>query len=125
MEKVLGIGGLFFRSQDPISLARWYQDNLGVSIVPSTYEQQPWMQKAGPTVFAPFAADTSYFGDPDRMWMVNFRVRDLDAMAAQLRTSGITVEVDEQVYPNGRFARLYDPEGNPIELWEPENGRAH
>lgn len=104
MEKVLGIGGLFFRSQDPTSLARWYQDNLGVSIVPSTYEQQPWMQEAGPTVFAPFAADTSYFGDPDRMWMVNFRVRDLDAMTAQLRTSGITVEVDEQVYPNGNGA---------------------
>jgi glyoxylase I family protein len=124
MEKVLGIGGLFFRSQDPTSLARWYQDSLGVSIVPSTYEQQPWVQEAGPTVFAPFAADTAYFGDPDRMWMVNFRVRNLDAMAAQLRRSGITVEVDEQVYPNGRFARLYDPEGNPIELWEPENDRA-
>lgn len=52
--------------------------------------------------------------------MVNFRVRDLDAIAGQLRAAGIAVEIDSQRYPNGRFARLYDPEGNPIELWQPE-----
>lgn len=120
MEKVLGIGGLFFRSQDPAALAKWYEDNLGVSVVPSTYEESPWTQEAGPTVFAPFASDTSYFGDIDQVWMVNFRVRDLEAMAAQLRASGITVEVDKEIYPNGRFARIHDPDGNPIELWEPK-----
>ncbi|MGH7720580.1 MAG: VOC family protein, partial [Gemmatimonadaceae bacterium] len=53
-------------------------------------------------------------------WMVNFRVRDLAAMAAQLRANGIAVKVDPTTYPNGRFARLQDPEGNPIELWEPK-----
>jgi predicted enzyme related to lactoylglutathione lyase len=123
MEKVLGIGGLFFRSKDPTTLAKWYADNLGVNVVPSSYDQSPWVQEAGPTVFAPFAPDTSYFGDSDQMWMVNFRVRDLDAMAAQLRASGITVEVDKEIYPNGRFARVYDPEGNPVELWEPADSK--
>lgn len=120
MEKVLGIGGLFFRSPDAAALAQWYEANLGVSVVPSTYEETPWMQEAGPTVFAPFASDTSYFGNDKQMWMVNFRVRDLDAMIAQLRAAGIAVEPDAEVYPNGRFARLHDPDGNPIELWEPK-----
>jgi predicted enzyme related to lactoylglutathione lyase len=121
MERVLGIGGLFFRSENPETLAKWYEDHLGVLVVPSSYEESPWMQEAGPTVFAPFSADTSYFGRESQMWMVNFRVRDLDAMVAQLRASGLSVEVDSQSYPNGRFARLYDPEGNPIELWEPQD----
>ena len=52
--------------------------------------------------------------------MINFRVRSLDAIVAQLRAAGISVEIDQQRYPNGRFAHLNDPEGNPIELWEPE-----
>lgn len=124
MEKVLGIGGLFFRSQDPATLAKWYEDNLGISVVPSSYEESPWVQEAGPTVFAPFASDTSYFGNPDQMWMINFRVRNLDAITAQLRASGIDVEVDKETYPNGRFARTHDSEGNPIELWEPKDGNA-
>jgi hypothetical protein len=59
MHKVLGIGGLFFRSKDPAALAKWYEDNLGVKVVPSTYEESPWVQESGPTVFAPFASDTS------------------------------------------------------------------
>lgn len=62
---------------------------------------------------------TEHFGDPKKTWMVNFRVSSLDAMVAQLRAAGISVDVDQQPYPNGRFARLCDPEGNPIGLWEP------
>jgi glyoxylase I family protein len=119
MEKVVGIGGLFFRAHDPAMLGRWYDEHLGVSLTPSNYEQLPWMQEAGPTAFNPFPEGSEYFGDGARVWMVNFRVRDLDAMVAQLRASGITVEVDREVYPNGRFTRLHDPEGNPIELWQP------
>ena len=119
-EKVVGIGGLFFRAENPAELAKWYVEHLGVSLVPSSYAQQPWTQEAGPTVFAPFDKNTKYFGEGNKMWMVNFRVSDLDAMAAQLREAGISVEVDSQEYPNGRFARLYDPEENPIELWEPK-----
>ena len=79
----------------------------------------PWWQEAGPAAFAPFPETTAYFGDAGKVWMINFRVHNLDAMVAQLRAAGISVELDPQGYPNGRFARLYDPEGNPIELWEP------
>jgi len=69
---------------------------------------------------APFPNDTDYFGDASRSWMINFRVSDLDAMVEELRASNIDVAVDPESYPNGRFARLHDPEGNPIELWQPK-----
>jgi glyoxylase I family protein len=111
-ERVLGIGGLFFRSRDPKKLAQWYQLNLGI-------DHQVWQQAAGPTAFTPFGMDTDYFGSMQQAWMVNFRVRSLDAMVAQLQKSNIEVKVDPEKYPYGRFARLHDPEGNPIELWEP------
>jgi len=119
MEKVTGIGGLFFRARDPEGLACWYRDHLGVTPIPSDYEGSGWRQEAGPTAFAPFPETTDYFGDSKQVWMVNFRVRDLDAMVAQLQGAGIAVKVDLQIYPHGRFARLYDPEGNPVELWQP------
>lgn len=118
-ERVLGIGGLFFRAHDPKMLAEWYQNHLGVNTIPTDYGQQGWRQEAGPTAFAPFSLSSKYLGDPQQMWMINFRVRDLDKMAAQLRAAGIEVKVDPQSYPNGRFARLHDPEQNPIELWQP------
>jgi len=119
MERVEGIGGFFFRAKDPRKLAEWYEANLGVGRVPDKAGAAPWRTSAGATAFAPFKEDTSYFGDRRFQWMINFRVRDLTKMVAQLRERGIAVEVDSQVYPNGRFARLSDPEGNPIQLWEP------
>jgi glyoxylase I family protein len=88
--------------------------------VPGDYSQRPWSQEAGPTVFAPFQQDTDYFGSAEKLWMINFRVRDLDAMVDQLRAAKIDVAVDVEIYPNGRFAQLQDPEGNPIQLWEPK-----
>lgn len=118
-ERVVGIGGLFFRSREPKQLAQWYQLHLGIDPVPTDYDHQAWQQAAGPTAFSPFPMDTDYFGSRQQAWMVNFRVRNLDAMVAQLRKSNIEVKVDPGKYPNGRFARLHDPEGNPIELWEP------
>lgn len=124
MEKVTGIGGLFFRAKDPKALARWYSDHLGINLVPSTADGSPWRQEAGPCAFQPFPEKTTYFGDNTRSWMVNFRVRNIDRMAAQLRAAGITVALDPKAYPNGRFARLSDPEGNPIELWEPQGRSA-
>jgi glyoxylase I family protein len=124
MEKVTGIGGLFFRAHDPKALGSWYQQHLGVSLTPSSYEEPVWEQEAGPTVFGPFPETSDYFGDAHKVWMVNFRVRDLDKMAAQLRTAGIEIKIDPKSYPNGRFARLYDPEGNPIELWQPARPNA-
>ncbi|MEX3008051.1 VOC family protein [Hoeflea sp. TYP-13] len=124
MEKVLGIGGMFFRAENPKALARWYAEHLGVREVPQSYDEECWHQAAGFTVFAPFEKNTDYFGQADQQWMINFRVRNLDAMVEQLRSAGIEVEVNAETYPNGRFARLHDPEGNPIELWEPAENQA-
>jgi glyoxylase I family protein len=124
-ERVLGIGGLFFRSRNPKELAEWYQRHLGIDPTPTDYNHQVWQQAAGPTAFSPFPQDSKYFGNPQQAWMVNFRVRNLDAMVAQLSASDISVKVDGKNYPNGRFARLHDPDGNPIELWEPAGRDAH
>ena len=123
-EKVTGIGGFFFRARDPKALTQWYQDHLGITVIPQSPSDSPWSQQAGPTAFAPFPENTKYFGDPTKQWMINFRVSDLDRIAGQLEAAGIEVKVDQQIYPNGRFARIHDPEGNPIELWQPMNARA-
>lgn len=120
MVSVTGIGGFFFRAKDPSALAEWYERNFAITKVPTAYDQPCWSQAAGQTVFAPFEADTTYFGRPEQSWMINFRVRDLDAAVAELTGQGIAVEVDPEAYPNGRFARLSDPEGNPIQLWQPD-----
>ena len=116
MAKVTGIGGLFWRANDREALAKWYQDHLGLP--------EFWAQEAGFTVFSPFAADTNYFGR-DRQFMINLRVDDLDAMMAKLAAAGIAIETrPEWDSPEtGRFARIHDPEGMPIELWEPASGQ--
>jgi glyoxylase I family protein len=119
MERVDGIGGFFFKAADPKRLSRWYSEHLGVGTPPDSYDGPVWMQAAGPTVFAPFGpehADSPYLGPTG--WGINFRVPDLDAMVAQLRAAGLEVEVDAEVYPNGRFAQVTDPEGNAVQLWE-------
>lgn len=119
MEKVAGIGGLFFRAHDPKALGDWYERHLGIALTPTSEGGTVWQQEAGPTSFTPFPETTKYFGDPARSWMVNFRVHDMDKMVAQLRAAGIAVK-DPESYANiGRFTRLHDPEGNPIELWQP------
>jgi len=118
MEKVAGIGGVFFRSKDPAGLASWYKENLGIDPVPSDMDSKPWESGAGVTVFAPFPEDSDYFAT-DRAFMLNFRVNDLDKMVAQLEAAGISVERNPDAHPMGRFARIHDPEGNPLELWEP------
>lgn len=125
MERITGIGGIFFRAQEPNRLAAWYEQHFGIMKVPDNYAAGSWWQDEGPTVFAPFEANTDYFGASEQMWMINFRVRDLDAMVAQLRAAEIKVEVDPETYPNGRFARTHDPEGNPIELWQPNGTEIH
>lgn len=112
----MGIGGVFFRARDPEALAAWYENALGIS---GEADGWSWEQQAGPTVFAPFPADTDYFGRDDQQVMLNFRVVDLDAMLAQLRAAGAVVadEVVEESY--GRFGHAVDPEGNRFELWQP------
>ena len=116
MERVVGIGGVFFRARNPEALAAWYEANLGITSMASGWS---WEQEAGATVFAPFPADTDYFGRSDQQMMLNFRVADLDAMLAQLRAAG--AEVDEEIAEEsyGRFGHAVDPEGNRFELWQP------
>jgi predicted enzyme related to lactoylglutathione lyase len=95
---------------------RWYVEHLGLT----DYNTEVWQQEAGPTVFAPFGEETDYFGRRDQQTMLNFRVRNLDAMLAQLRAAG--ADVDEKTQEDdgvGRFGWVTDPEGNRIELWEP------
>jgi len=116
---VTGIGGFFFRAKDPDILQAWYAKHLGVGSAP----YGSWDTQAGPSVFAPFAADTDYF-EADHAFMLNLRVEGLDEMIAHLREAGIEVITKpEWTMPGvGRFARIHDPEGNPVELWEPEAG---
>lgn len=118
MERVTGIGGLFFRAKDPAKLTDWYRTHLGVDLG----HEPPWRQEGGITVMAAFDSDTDYFGRDSQQWMINFRIQDMDAMTAQLEAAGITVQKDPSwdTPGVGRFARIHDPEGNPIELWEPD-----
>ncbi|WP_299483259.1 VOC family protein [uncultured Roseibium sp.] len=120
MRSVVGVGGVFFRAKDPEALSLWYETHLGINRVPKDMEQAPWVSEGGVTVFAPFAEDTDYFPN-DRQFMLNFRVADLDAVLSYLREQDITVSREETMDGIGRFARIHDPEGNPVELWEPEN----
>ena len=114
---VTGIGGLFFRAKDPKGLTDWYRTHLGVT-PPSA--ESVWQQEAGSTVFMPFAHDTDYFA-ADKQWMINFRVSALDDLLSNLRGAGIECKTDPawDSPETGRFARIADPEGNAIELWEP------
>ncbi len=117
MEKlVTGIGGIFFRSQDDKALALWYEKHFGINAVQNYV---PWEQEAGPTVFAPFKANTDYFGNMQQQFMINFRVSDLDRFLGQLKAAGVKMDEKTMNEPYGKFAWVYDPEGNKIELWEP------
>ena len=113
---VTGIGGIFFRAKDPDALRRWYRTTLGVG----SEGYAPWEQAAGPTMFMPFSSTTDYW-PADKQWMINYRVSDLDELLSRLRQAEIAVQTDPawDSPEAGRFARLHDPEGNPIELWEP------
>jgi glyoxylase I family protein len=118
MQKVTGIGGVFFRAKDPTALSQWYDKHLGIDGM--SEHPQVWTQQSGPTVFAPFPHDTDYFGSDQQAFMLNFRVNDLSAMLGQLGLAGIA-QVGETVDQAGlgRFAWINDPEGNRIELWQP------
>jgi predicted enzyme related to lactoylglutathione lyase len=122
---VIGMGGLFFRARDPDALNAWYREHLNVgagcnSADTGPADQWSWNIQGGPMVFAPFKADTDYFAD-DKQFMINLRVTDLDSLLEQLNAAGIAIIAkDEWDSPEtGKFARIHDPEGNAIELWEP------
>ena len=118
-ERVTGIGGVFMRSKNPNALARWYLEHLGIDAMSSDADRV-WWQEEGPTVWAPFDEDTDYFGRREQAWMINFRVTDLDAMLAQLREGGVSVDDEVQDMEGiGRFGWGTDPDGNRFELWQP------
>jgi predicted enzyme related to lactoylglutathione lyase len=113
---VTGIGGVFFRAKDPETLSAWYKTHFGIGDGPYGL----WEQSSGSTVFMPFPADTDYFA-ADKQWMINLRVDDLDPLLQTLRAAGIEVATNPEwdTPETGRFARVYDPEGNAVEIWEP------
>ena len=127
-ERVTGIGGVFFKAKDPKALSAWYRDKLGVPLQSGAefglflWREREDQARMGTTVWSLFPADTKYFGPGPSSVMVNYRVRDLGRMLAQLRALGVKVEPKVTDDFNGKFAWAADPEGNRIELWEPKAG---
>ena len=123
---VLGMGGYFFRARDPEALKAWYREHLGVGGGMGTDDKGQsnewvWFTQSGPMVFEPFKQDSDYF-PAEKQVMINLRVSDLDSLLQKLRAAGIEVITKpewDSMPEVGRFARVHDPEGNPIELWEP------
>ena len=121
MERVVGVGGIFFKARDPESLAAWYREHLGLPVeVGQTYGACKSNGPGEVTVWSTFPSDTAYFGPGSASCMVNYRVRNLDAMLTQLRAAGAVVDQRVEEYENGRFGWATDPEGNRFELWEPK-----
>ena len=127
MKRVTGIGGVFFKARDPKALGAWYRTHLGIGVEDWGGAAFRWKgpdnpDGVGTTVWSPFAADTSYFAPSSAPFMINYRVHDLHALLAALRSEGCTVDdkVEESEY--GKFGWVMDPEGNRIELWQPPAG---
>jgi predicted enzyme related to lactoylglutathione lyase len=116
MAKAVGVGGVFFKAQDPKSLSAWYATHLGIKV---EWESSLTFESAGTTIFATFPQDTAYFGDGGQQFMVNFRVDDLDQLLSQLAAAGVRIDPHREDQTYGRFAWIWDPEGNRIELWQP------
>ena len=118
MAKAVGIGGVFLKARDPKALMEWYAANLGIT---QDYGSLVFDGPAslGMTLFTHFAADTDYFGEGPQQFMVNFRVDDLDALLSQLSAAGVRIDPKRDDAPYGRFAWIWDPEGNRVELWQP------
>ncbi|MGB1012526.1 MAG: VOC family protein [Nannocystaceae bacterium] len=120
---VTGIGGVFFKAQKPENLRRWYETHLGLTPMDAYGHNFRWNEpdtgREALTVWSPFSAETKYFEPSTKPYMVNFRVRHLDELLAQLRAAGVTVDDKMEELDYGRFAWIMDPEGNRIELWEP------
>ncbi len=120
MERVLGVGGIFFKSKDPAKLRDWYREHLGLPT--DEHGETTFTAAHDPgavLVWSPVPTDTKYFEPSQSPFMINFRVRDLHAMLAQLRAAGAQVDEKVQEEPYGKFGWVLDPEGNRIELWEP------
>jgi predicted enzyme related to lactoylglutathione lyase len=121
VERVTGIGGVFFKAADPEALRSWYAGHLGIAVEDYGGATFQW-KGPGFTTWAIFPAESDYFGSGSQQWMVNFRVLDLDAMLEQLRAAGTSVDDRVEEHEYGRFGWAVDPEGNRFELWEPPTG---
>lgn len=127
-ERVTGIGGVFIQARDPKALAAWYRDALGLPLAAgASWTILDWRERAEPdrvgtTVWSLFARESTYFDPSEAGFMINYRVRDLDRMLAQLRAKGVRIQPRIADEFNGRFAWVLDPDGNKIELWEPKEG---
>nr|WP_294942294.1 VOC family protein [uncultured Mucilaginibacter sp.] len=124
MKKVTGIGGVFFKSDNPKAINEWYAKNLGLvtSAYGTTFE---WRQsddpsKEGSTSWCAFPQDTKYFNPSAKPFMINYRVEDLAALVDELRKDNVTIVDEIAEYDYGKFVHILDPEGNIIELWEPK-----
>ena len=127
MERVSGIGGVFFTAADPGTLQRWYREHLGLEPEFEHGTVLRWRDAETPdtpgtTTWALFRSDTTYFGPPPARFMINYRVADLDAMLSQLRAAGVTVDERIEDSEYGRFGWAVDLEGNRFELWQPADG---
>jgi predicted enzyme related to lactoylglutathione lyase len=125
MKKVTGLGGVFFKCDDPKAMNEWYAKNLGLptSEYGVTFE---WRElddpsKKGATAWCTFPKDTPYFNPSVKPFMINYRVENIVALVDELKRDNVTV-IDEIVeYDYGKFVHVLDPEGNVIELWEPKD----
>jgi predicted enzyme related to lactoylglutathione lyase len=128
MERVTGIGGVFFKANDRAGLLAWYREHLGLRSAPDDdaivlrWREADDPECVGSTTWALFPADTTYFEPSGAPFMVNYRVRNLDAMLAQLRGAGVRVDDRVEDTPFGRFGWAMDPEGNRFELWQAPDG---
>jgi catechol 2,3-dioxygenase-like lactoylglutathione lyase family enzyme len=124
MASVTGIGGIFFKVQDPDVTRAWYRDHLGIALSDYGGWSSRWRNvddpdRVGRTEWSPFPAETGYFQPSDAAFMINYRVDDLDGLLEQLKAAGIEQIGATESYSYGRFAWVLDPNGIKVELWEP------
>jgi predicted enzyme related to lactoylglutathione lyase len=122
MQRVTGIGGVFFKSKDPGNLSAWYEKHLGLKSQDNVifFRWRDAISDApGTTLLSFFPQDTKYFEPGQSALMMNYRVENLDELLEVLKAEGVQVEVQREDSEYGRFAWIIDPEGNKIELWQP------
>lgn len=124
MKRVTGIGGIFFKADDPEGLYQWYEKHLGLKREPHGGATLPWRDaenpaRRGETIWSIFDRQSSYFGPGGAPFMLNYRVDNLDALLEALRAEGVAIDPKRENHEYGRFAWITDPEGNKIELWDP------
>jgi predicted enzyme related to lactoylglutathione lyase len=126
MQKVTGIGGVFFKADDPESMYQWYEKHLGIKrehgYVAFKWRGHTDAEEDGVTTWSIFKRDSKYFDPSTSQMMVNYRVDDLDGLLEALKAEGVRIDPKREDADYGRFAWIFDPEGNKIELWEPPKG---